>query len=281
MTIGIVGLGLIGGSIAKTIRQKTLHMVYGVDIKPSVVMQAKTFEVIHEELTLERLPQCDFIILALYPNDTVNYVKQNAKYFRKGAVVVDCCGIKRLVCDAIKPIADEFGFEFIGGHPMAGIEKWGFESARESLFCNASMILTPYATVDINKLDQTKQFFLSLGFGSIKISTPQEHDRIIAYTSQLAHVLSNAYIKSDAALSHAGFSAGSFRDMTRVATLLESMWTELFFINKDNLIAEIDHLIANLAQYSEALKNNDEQRMFSLLKEGRERKELVTQREKA
>lgn len=272
---------MIGGSIAKAVKQNTDHTVYGVDIKPSVVMQAKTFEVIDGELTRELLPQCDVVIIALYPRDTVEYVKQNAFCFQKGGIIVDCCGIKQFVCEAVESIAEENGFTFIGGHPMAGVEKWGFEASKESLFCNASMILTPFATVDISKLNETKQLFLSIGFGGIKISTPQEHDRVMAYTSQLAHVLSNAYIKSDTALSHQGFSAGSFRDMTRVATLLETMWTELFMLNKDNLILEIDQLILRLTQYSEALKNEDGERMFHLLKEGRERKALVDQNGKA
>ncbi|MHB1313965.1 MAG: prephenate dehydrogenase [Christensenellales bacterium] len=280
MNIGVVGLGLIGGSIAKAIKQNTSHVVYGADIKPSVVMQAKTFEVIDEELTKELLSQCDVTVIALYPCDAAEYIRQTASCFKKGGIVVDCCGIKRFVCDAAEPLAEENGFTFIGGHPMAGIEKWGFESSQESLFRNASMILTPFATVDIRQLNEMKQLFLSIGFGSIKISTPQEHDRIIAYTSQLAHVLSNAYIKSEAALSHQGFSAGSFRDMTRVATLLETMWTELFFLNKDNLIAEIDELTAHLNQYKEALKNDDEERMMCLLREGRERKALINQKDK-
>lgn len=275
MNVGIVGLGLIGGSIAKAIKQNTDHIVFGKDILETVVLKAKLLSAIDEELTDQTLEQCELVIIALYPGDTVKFIEENAAKFKKGALVVDCCGVKRVICAAAQPLAEQNGFTFVGGHPMAGIEKSGFEYSMESLFKNASMILTPDGSVDIQEIDFLKQLFLSLGFGGVKLSTPEEHDRIIAYTSQLAHVLSSAYIKSESALTHMGFSAGSFKDMTRVATLHEGMWTELFLDNKEGLTMELDGLIARLSEYRKAIAGNDAPELMRLLKEGRERKALV------
>ena len=279
MNIGVVGLGLIGGSAAKAIKEKTTHSVYGADISEPVLLKAKLMEAIDGELTPEILPECDMVIIALYPGATVDYVKSNAARFKKGGIVVDCCGIKRQICQELFPLAREAGFTFIGGHPMAGIERSGFEHSFKNLFNDAAMILVPDGETDIKITDEIRRFFLSLGFSGIKVATPEEHDRIIAYTSQLAHVLSSAYIKSDAALSHMGFAAGSFKDMTRVATLHEGMWTELFLDNRDNLLKELDGLMERLARYKDALEKDDGGELLGLLKEGRERKALVNSRE--
>ncbi len=268
MKIAVIGLGLIGGSIAKSIRLNTEHEVYGYDIQKSVLLKAKLLKAIDDELTDDILAECEAVIVALYPAATIEYIKANAEKIKKGAMVIDCCGIKRIVCDALVPISKEHGFTFIGGHPMAGIEKSGFENSNPDMFSKASMILTPDKDMDIATIEKAKKLFLSIGFGYITIRTPEEHDRVIAYTSQLAHVLSSAYIKSPTAPYHKGISAGSFKDMTRVATLNPEMWTELFFINKDYLITEIDSLANRLMEYSAALKTNDEDSMSRLLNDG-------------
>lgn len=278
MNIGIIGLGLIGGSMAKTLKEKTSHTVYGKDILPEVIIKARLIGAIDDELDDELLSECDMVILSLYPRDIVDYVQKNADKFKKGAIVMDCCGIKRLVCDKVKPLVDGRDFIFMGGHPMAGIEKWGFENARGDLFEGASMIITPFEDVDIKTLIMVKELFLQMGFAMVRVSTPKEHDLMIAYTSQLAHVLSSAYVKSPSALEHVGFSAGSFKDMTRVAKLNENMWTELFMVNSDNLLGEIDALIDRLCEYRDAMKNKDEKMLCALLKEGRERKEFLEKR---
>ncbi len=272
MHIAVVGLGLIGGSIAKAIKTNTQHTVYGADLQPSVVWRAKLLEAIDGELTDELLPQCDAVIVALYPADTIAWLTSHAESIRKGALVVDCCGVKQIVCDGVGQTAREHGFTFIGGHPMAGIERSGFEHSQGTLFQNASMILTPEPDIDIAELERAKKFFLSIGFGRITIRTAAEHDQVVAYTSQLAHVLSSAYIQSPTALRHSGLSAGSFQDMTRVATLNAPMWRELFLDNRENLIAEIDGLAARLTQYGDALRAGDAARLEQLLQEGAERK---------
>lgn len=268
MKIAVIGLGLIGGSIAKAIKEQTDHTVLGADIVQSVLLRAKLTEAIDEELTEENLPECETVIIALYPEVAVRWLRENARRIAKHALVVDCCGVKKYVCDRVKDLAEEHGFVFIGGHPMAGRERSGFDFSTSEMFKKASMILTPYADTDIREIERAKKLFLSIGFGRITIRTPEEHDRIIAYTSQLAHVLSNAYIKSPTAPYHSGLSAGSFRDMTRVATLNPKMWVELFFENRDNLITEIDTLADRLTEYSRALKENDADALRRLLEDG-------------
>ncbi len=271
MNIGIVGLGLIGGSMAKAIKEMTAHKVYGFDILQSSLLAAQMTKSIDSVLNAENLQECDIVIVSLYPQATVEYVTKNAALFKKGCIVIDCSGVKRSICEQLEPVADKNGFIFIGGHPMAGTQFWGFDASRSSLFKGASMILAPNGT-DIAVLEKTKELFVSIGFADITFTTPEDHDRIIAYTSQLAHIVSNAYIKSPTALDRKGFSAGSYKDMTRVAKLNENMWTELFLENRDFLADEIDLLIENLTKYSKALKENDEAKLRQLLKDGKDTK---------
>lgn len=275
MNIGIVGLGLIGGSIAKSIKQNTSHKVFGTDIQESVVCLAKLLEAIDDDLTDDFLPQCDIVIVALYPNDTINYIQAHAHSFKKGCVVTDCCGVKQMVCDALQDTAVQNDFVFIGSHPMAGLEFSGFKYSCNQLFNNASMIMTPSSATPLELLEAMKKFWLSLGFANITLCSPAEHDRMIAYTSQMAHVVSSAYVKSSLAHKHKGFSAGSYHDMTRVAKLHEKMWTELFFENKDNLINELDGLIERLVEYSDALKSGNRGSVEKLLQDGRIIKESI------
>lgn len=276
MNIAVIGLGLIGGSIAKTIKKHMpQHTVLGSDINPQVVMKARLLEAIDAELTTERLSICDMVLIATWPQTAIDYVTENAGLIRKGATVIDLCGVKRAVCGPLFQVAAENGFLFVGGHPMAGIEYSGFDHASANLFQNASMILTPPQGATIQTLAELKHFFRELGFGKVVMTTPEEHDRVIGYTSQLAHVVSSAYVKSPEAMEHHGFSAGSFRDMTRVARLSPRMWTELFMFNREPLLGELDALIAHLNEYREALANADADRMHQLLQEGTERKEIV------
>ncbi|HWQ77850.1 MAG TPA: prephenate dehydrogenase/arogenate dehydrogenase family protein [Anaerovoracaceae bacterium] len=275
MKIGIVGLGLIGGSIAKAIKQNTEHEVFGTDLQEPVILKARLLEAIDGRLDGEALTECDYVVLALYPGGTVDFVKSHRGGFKKGAVVIDCCGVKEAVCREIYPIAAEYGFSYVGGHPMAGIEYSGFEHSQKTLFKNASMILTPQTDMSIQEMERLKKFWLSLGFNHVQLSTPEEHDRIIAFTSQLAHVISSAYVKSPTSLKHKGFSAGSYKDLSRVAKLNETMWTELFLMNRENLVAEIDGMIQRLQQYRDAVYDGNEKDLWDLLHEGTERKILI------
>ena len=272
MIIGIVGLGLIGGSMAKSIKNRTAHTVYGADLNAETMTMARMCGAMDAPLTAENLPQCDLVLVAIRPGAAVEWVRQNAEHISKSAILVDLCGVKRTVVKAITPIAAEHGFAYIGGHPMAGRERGGFTAATDDLYVGASMILTPDERTDMQLLETLKAFFLDLGFAGLTFSTPEEHDRIIAFTSQLAHITSSAYVKSPEAQKRRGFSAGSFQDMTRVARLDEDMWTELFLDDADYLTGELEVLIRHLTEYLDALRAGDADTLRKLLREGREKK---------
>ncbi len=275
MKVGIIGLGLMGGSLAKAISFGTEHTVWGTNRSPEAVQKALFVGAIEKELTKEDLPLCDLVIVSLYPQASIDYIIENAHLFKKGAIVMDISGVKRYVCDALYDIAKQNGFVFIGAHPMAGLHLSGFEHSTAKIFNNSSMILTPYEDTSEECVNVIKELFLSIGFTNIQMSTPDEHDKIIAFTSQLAHVVSNAYVKSPNAMVHKGFSAGSYKDLTRVAYLNEYMWSELFLENRDNLINEIDAIVNNLVQYREAMANNDREKLTELLRDGRILKEQI------
>lgn len=268
MNIGVVGLGLIGGSIAKAFKTNTEHTVFAFDKDKSVVCKAKLVDAIDDILTEETLPLCDIVIIAVYPKATVEYVQKHKSLFKKGAMVFDTCGVKEVVCNPIWDDIKGYDFTFVGGHPMAGREFSGFDFSKQNLFTNAPMVLVPPKDVDIATLEYFKKLWQSIGFSSVQITTAEEHDKLIAFTSQLAHVVSSAYIKSPTALRHRGFSAGSYKDMTRVAKLNENMWTELFLDNKEALCEEIDSLCERLKMYSDAIKENDDHTLCKLLAEG-------------
>lgn len=275
MKVGIIGLGLMGGSLAKAITFGTEHTVWGTNRSPEAVQKALFVGAIEKELTKDDLCECDLVIVSLYPQASIDYIIENAHFFKEGAIVMDISGVKRYVCDALYDTAKENGFVFIGAHPMAGLHLSGFEHSTAKIFNNASMILTPYEDTPGECVNVIKELFLGIGFTNIQISTPDEHDKIIAFTSQLAHVVSNAYVKSPNAQIHKGFSAGSYKDLTRVAYLNENMWSELFLENRDNLINEIDAIVNNLVQYKEAMENNDRERLTALLRDGRILKEQI------
>lgn len=275
MKIGIVGLGLIGGSMAKALKYNTEHTVLGWNRTEEVVLKAKLLGAIDGELTDEQIADCDLLICALYPQLTVDFVQKYAPTLKKGAIVLDTCGVKRVICNTLWKTAKENGFVFYGAHPMAGLHFSGFSYSDVQMFQDASMILVPPDDANPDTLTILKELFFKIGFTNIQISTPEEHDRIIAYTSQLAHVVSNAYVKSPEAQVHNGFSAGSYKDLTRVAKLNADMWTELFLDNPDNLVNEIEGLIAHLQAYVDALKARDAETLHDLLKEGSDRKEQI------
>ncbi len=272
MKIGVVGLGLIGGSLARALTESGRHEVYGLDRNRSSLLAAKMVEAIAGEMNSENISEMDMIFIALYPQATVEFVEANAAKIKKGAIVADCGGVKRPICTPCEKLAEENGFIFIGAHPMAGTQFSGFNASRANLFKNATMIVTPKENTDIRILEKLRNTLNDAGFGAINFTTPEEHDKVIAFTSQLPHIISNAYVKSHTAVKQKGFSAGSYRDLTRVSKLNEKMWTELFFENKDNLCAEIDFLVERLSEYSAALKADDKEGLVALLKEGTDSK---------
>ena len=274
MTVGIVGLGLIGGSFAKAYHEQG-HRVLAFDTDRSVLEFASLFGAVDGVLDDRSLPDCDLILIAIYPQAAVDYLKEHGAHIGKKPVVIDCCGTKRLVCQACFALARTHGFTYLGGHPMAGNHHSGFKYASAALFHGAPMVLVPENRNDIELLSRVKQLLAPVGFGRFSVTTAEQHDEMIAFTSQLAHVVSNAYIKSPTADKHKGFSAGSYKDMTRVAWLAPRMWAELFMENRDFLIAELDTLMDSLAQYRDAMERGDTPELIRLLDEGRKRKEAV------
>ena len=274
MTVGIVGLGLIGGSFAKAYHTAG-HTVLAFDTDRSTYDFAVLSGTVNGPLTDETLSTCDLILIAVIPSAAVDYLKHHAAHIGPKPVVIDCCGTKRVVCAACFPLAKEHGFTYLGGHPMAGTHNSGFKYATPTMFHNAPMVLVPENHNDIQLLSRVKDLLAPAGFSRFSITTAEQHDEMIAFTSQLAHVVSNAYIKSPTAGLHKGFSAGSYKDMTRVAWQAPRMWAELFLENKEYLMTELNTLIDNLRQYQDAMERNDLPGLVQLLDDGRRRKEEV------
>ena len=275
-TVGIVGLGLIGGSFARAYHAAGWR-VLACD-QDTETMDAARVETIAGVLDDETLSVCSLVILAAYPRACWEWLETHAERLgalsgrpEDGPVVIDSAGVKRRICEAAFPLADRCGFAFCGAHPMAGKEFSGFAHARADLFRGAPMVLVPPALPDperLDLLDRVHTLLAPCGFGFFSVTTPEIHDRVIAFTSQLAHVVSNAYVKSPTAQEHHGFSAGSYRDLTRVAHLNPAMWAELMCDDAENLAGELDTLIDNLSAYRDALRAHDRERMQDLLAEG-------------
>ena len=273
MNIAVVGLGLIGGSFCKTLKKHTFHRIMGIDHDPETIRKALECGAIDEEIHPERLSEANLVIICLYPEAIVKFVEQNAGFFKKGGIVTDSCGVKEYVVSKCTSILDKEGVIFVGTHPMAGREFSGFDYATDDLFEGASYIITPSEDTPQIAVDLLQTLAGSLGFGKAVVSTPKRHDEIIAYTSQLAHVVSNAYVKSPTMLNFDGFSAGSFQDLTRVAKLNEFMWSELFMCNREALLKEINCILDRITEYRDAIRDNDLERLIEILRDGRELKE--------
>ena len=272
MIVGVVGLGLIGGSAAKAFKAAG-HAIYAYDINESVTGFALLEGVVDEELSDVNISACNLLLLTATPKASADYLEKNAAKISSGTVVIDFCGTKSVICALGFALAKEYGFTFVGGHPMAGLQFSGYKYSKPTLFSGASFILVPPVHDDIVLLDRVKQLLLPLGFKKFVVTTADFHDKMIAYTSQMCHVVSNAFIKSPSAKQHKGYSAGSFRDFTRVSRLNEGMWTELFLENKEHLLAELDLLINSLSEYRNAIVADDAETLKGLLRDGRIAKE--------
>ncbi|MCL2079646.1 MAG: prephenate dehydrogenase [Oscillospiraceae bacterium] len=272
MNIGIVGLGLIGGSLAKAYRGAG-HTVYGFDTDSATLGFARLSNAVDGKLDENSIGLCEAMFIAINPNDAVAYIENTASKIAKNTIVFDCCGIKRVVCERCFPLAEKYGFIFVGGHPMAGSHRAGFKNSREDLFRGASMILVPPVYDDAALFGRIEEVLKPVGFGRLTISTDEKHDEMIAFSSQMAHIVSNAFIKSPAARGHKGYSAGSYKDLTRVARLNADMWSELLIGNSDFLIKELDIFVNAVEKYKNALAAQDKETIKTLLEEGSRMKE--------
>lgn len=269
-TVGILGLGLIGGSFARAYARAGWR-VLAYDVSDDVMDVARV-ETVSGVLEAETAATCDLIVLAAYPGACRDWLVARADDLGPHPVVIDTAGVKQRVCDAAFPLARDHGFSFCGAHPMAGTQFSGFAHARADLFRGAPMVLVPPEDLTdserLDLLDRVHGLLAPCGFGSFSVTTPAEHDRVIAFTSQLCHVVSNAYVKSPTAQVHAGFSAGSYKDLTRVAHLNPGMWAELMMDDAGPLGYELDQIIGALTAYREALAAGDRDRLRELLAEG-------------
>ena len=269
MTVGVVGLGLIGASFCKAYKENDPDaVVYGWDIDHKIVGIAELSGTIDGELVDEKIKECDLVLVAVYPEAASQWICEKGALFSKTAIVMDCCGTKQRVCIRCFAAAEEMGFTFVGGHPMAGSHNSGFKYSRANLFKDAPMVIVPPVYDDIALLEKIKNLLLPVGFGKISVTSAAHHDEVIAFTSQMAHVVSNAYVKSPTAEQHKGFSAGSYKDLTRVAWLNADMWSELFLENKELLLKELVCFRDHIDEYCKALKQEDKETLRALLKEG-------------
>ncbi len=274
MKVGILGLGLIGGSMARAYAVAG-HTVYAADLDESTLSFAMLSGAVHGRLDEETIPACELLLLAIYPGGSAKWLEDNGCLVDSGALVLDLCGIKQEVCQRCFPVARKYGFTFVGGHPMAGSHFSGFKYSRADLYKGAPMVLVPPRFDNIDLLQRVKDAMAPCGFGMFSVTTAEEHDRMIAFTSQMPHVLSNAFIKSPTARQHKGFSAGSYKDLTRVAWLNAPMWSELFLENRDNLLFELNTYLDSLTAYRDALEARDGERLTALLEAGKKAKEEV------
>ncbi len=274
MRVGILGLGLIGGSLARAYA-KSGHRVFAQDQDASILEFAQLAGAVEAPLNQETIPQCDLILLAIYTGGCIAWLEENAGKISPEALVMDCCGVKKEICDFAFPVAEKYGFTFIGGHPMAGSHQSGFKYSRSNLFQGAPMVLVPPRFDDARLLERAVEALAPCHFGKFSVTTGEKHDEMIAFTSQMPHIVSNAYIKSPTAAAHKGFSAGSYKDLTRVAWLNPGMWAELFLANKENILKELDVYIHSLCQYRDAIVREDEAQLVQLLEDGRRRKKEV------
>lgn len=272
MNILVVGLGLIGGSLCKSMKKNTYHTVIGSDLNHDVEYAALR-DVAVDDVFDGDFSGKELIIIALFPDAAEKYLRENISKMDKGTLITDVCGIKGAFSERMRDICSENGLRYVGIHPMAGKEFGGYHNSSADLFINANFIIVPFENSEECDIELLKTLAKEVGAGKIVVTSPEKHDKMIAYTSQLAHVVSSAYVKSPELGLECGFSGGSFQDMTRIATMNEKMWTDLFMQNRVNLCYELELLIENLQKYNDALKNGDAEEMKKLIAEGRELKE--------
>lgn len=273
--VAIVGLGLIGGSMAKALSRHGGYHVFGADRDPAAVAWMREVGAIAGEADSEALARADLVVLALPPGACVSVLGAVRGFLRPGTLVTDVCGVKAAILDTCLPLCRERGLLFVGGHPMAGRERGGWRNATHNLFRGASYIFTPPEGTPEEAMDTLRALADALGCADVTVTTPSYHDRQIAFTSQLPHVLAGAYVQSPACPGHKGYSAGSYRDVSRVAAVDETLWSELFALNRDPLTEELDGLIARLETARAAIASGNRDEIAAVIRRGRLVKEAL------
>lgn len=274
MNIAVIGMGIIGGSFCKALKKYTNHHIIGINRTQSTLQEAYDCGAIDEMGNENSLGNVDIIIMSLYPQAAIDYIEKYGSYIKKGCIVTDSSGIKAEICPKMVELSKKFGFTFVGSHPMAGKETNGFKSADADLYIGASYIIVP-CDADETSVKTLCDLALEIKFGQIKITTPEEHDRMIAFTSQVPHVLACSYVLSPCCMNHKGFSAGSYHDVSRVANINAPLWSELFLENREPLITELNLLIENINAITDAIKADDKQSLIDLLEKAHSTKEAL------
>lgn len=272
--IVIVGLGLIGGSIAKALKLNTDHMVLGVDTQEDTLLDACSCGAIDGKASPEDLRTADVVYLCIYPESALEFAKENGPALKEGCILTDACGIKGEICQGMEGLRGTGKYVFVAGHPMAGKELSGFAASDAGIFVGASYLIAPCGAPEW-AVDEVASLARSMGFGRVVMTTPEQHDREIAFTSQLPHVLACSYVMSPRCKEHQGFSAGSYRDVSRVANINDVLWSRLFLDNREELLSELDELIKNLSSFRCAIDSEDEKRLRELLRHAAEIKREV------
>lgn len=274
MKVLICGLGLIGASLAKTLKKNTTHTVLGWNRTPSVTEKALRDGVIDRTGDIDELmSDADITFVNFYPDAIVPYILEHKNSFKKDSIVTDSCGIKTKICKELEH--EKLNFYYVGAHPMAGREVGGYDNSQDTLFDKASFIVTPYENTPRNKVDALVGLAQDMKFARTVVTTPEHHDEMIAFTSQIAHVLACSYVLSPLAPMHPGYSAGSYRDVSRVARINAEMWSDLFIDNKDALVREVDDLVSNLMKFKYNIINEDRQALCDLMNKANSIKEEI------
>ncbi len=271
--VAIIGLGLMGGSIAKSLKSSEKYKIIGFDISEKTITLANKLGCIDEWWDGKSPLSSDITVLALSPSATKKFLLEKTNLLKENSILTDICGVKKDIVAFAEEISKKHNINFVGGHPMAGRAVNGFENSVESLFASRSYILTKTANTSGDAIDVLSGMAYDLGCSDVTITTPEKHDKLIAYTSQLPHILAGAYVKSPSSDEHKGFSAGSYHDVSRVASVDENLWSELFLLNRENLLCEIDIFLKNLTAYRDAIRENDHKGISDTIKEGRLLKE--------
>ncbi len=266
--IAVIGMGIIGGSICGALT-KAGYTVDGFSRRESTVEAAIKAGFVRAKGT--KISDYDVVFIAVPPDATLAYLRDGE--FKDGALVADICGVKTVMENAV--YESKKNYRYVGLHPMAGKETSGLASASPDLFRGANLIVTVAEQTDVSDVDELEEYVSAMGFGNILLCSAEEHDKKIALTSQLAHIVSNAYVKSPQVHGCEGFTGGSFQDMTRIAGVDERVWTPLYAHNRENVVRELDGLIDALSAYRDALRASDDEKLSALLKEGRLIRETV------